>query len=203
MQTTLTRLDYENFLLYLYFGNASEPLEACLRRAYLDFSRTIHGLQEFEKKNNWRLYDKAIYHLRTALATLGSGRTGVVSQSDFDTWHERTCKDLKAAYTKASFNGFYIGQAQKWLNMALKYCFVLGEDRIPGFRRSYELCDVPFDNRMIQKLVKKGMQDFDRPWSRVDDYTEYLDRQKWIRDSIPGIPLDLEFRLFMEAEASN
>lgn len=40
----LTRADYEDYLVYLYFGSAPDLLTRCLNRAYLDFNRTLHGM---------------------------------------------------------------------------------------------------------------------------------------------------------------
>ena len=38
-----TQAEQDDFLLRLYFG-AAAPLRACVDRAYLDFSRTLHGI---------------------------------------------------------------------------------------------------------------------------------------------------------------
>ena len=40
-----TRAEQNKFLLRLYFGTES-PLRAWVNRAYLDFSRTLHGIDQ-------------------------------------------------------------------------------------------------------------------------------------------------------------
>lgn len=49
METKVTRCDYVEFLLNVYFGSDAfaNPIKACVHRAYLDFNRTIHGIGRF------------------------------------------------------------------------------------------------------------------------------------------------------------
>ena len=49
-QSKLTRKDYEDYLVSLYFGTDQDLMTACIKRAYLDFNRTMHGLL-FANKN--------------------------------------------------------------------------------------------------------------------------------------------------------
>jgi hypothetical protein len=46
--STPTRADYENYLVYLYFGSDQDLLKACINRAYRDFNRPLHGFGKFE-----------------------------------------------------------------------------------------------------------------------------------------------------------
>ena len=65
--------------------------------------------------------------------------TVVVSQRDFDRWHEAACTKLQTLYHDHGFTDFSVGQAQKWLNMSLKYVFTLGQDRLQVLRLSINL----------------------------------------------------------------
>jgi hypothetical protein len=47
---------------------------------------------------------------------------------------------------------FFVGQAQKWVNMTMKYIFTVGEQRIPGFDLVYTYCHVPLDNILLEKI---------------------------------------------------
>ncbi len=38
-----SREDYFDFLIRCYFGEGGDPLQLCVRRAYLDLNRTMHG----------------------------------------------------------------------------------------------------------------------------------------------------------------
>ena len=67
-RSILTRLNYEDYLLRLYFGVESDPLPACINRAYLDFNRTAHGLGKLA--NAEELHGKAVNILKEAIAEL-------------------------------------------------------------------------------------------------------------------------------------
>jgi hypothetical protein len=47
----LTRSDYEEYLVYLYFGAGPDYLRKSVDRAYLDFSRTLHGMSSLTSKD--------------------------------------------------------------------------------------------------------------------------------------------------------
>jgi hypothetical protein len=92
-----------------------------------------------------------------------------------------------------------LDKGQKWINMALKYVYVFGEERIPGFRHLYRFCHIPIDNVMLEKLGKWHAPKLSKNWSRADDYDEYFRLQKWVRDKFPGSPpLAVEFALYQE-----
>ena len=68
IRSTLTRADYENYLVYLGFGRDQDLLKACINRAYRDFNRTMHGFSKFEKVG--QLYDEAAILLKELLEKL-------------------------------------------------------------------------------------------------------------------------------------
>ncbi len=190
----LTHSDYENFLVHLYFGRDGDYLLRCVRRAYLDFSRTLHGLGKLASKDVLR--KRATSELRRIFSDLKGDLATVTNQAEFDTWHRATCQRLSAIYKEHGYHRFYVGQAQKWVNMTFKYIFTLGENRIPGFGGVYEFCHAPLDRVLIERLAKYG---FPRPpcaWSRLDNYDEYLKCQCWIQQHFELLPLDVEFRLW-------
>jgi len=121
------------------------------------------------------------------------------NQDDFDRWHETKCAELVKAFRDILNHQLHIGQAQKWINMTLKYLFALGENRIKGISRNYEYFHFPIDNIIQEKLVKRGIPKIDNPWSRINDYGEYLKYQCLVREKFAGqIPMEVEFRLFNE-----
>lgn len=108
---------------------------------------------------------------------------------------------LKRIYENHKFSKFTIGQSQKWLNMAIKYIRVCGEDEIPGFDCIYSFCHVPLDNLILYKFNK--LPDFPAlkiSWSRINDYRQYFQIQKWIRDNFEACPLDLELVAWMRKD---
>ncbi len=194
-ESILTRSDYEEFLVYLYFGAGPDYLRKAVDRAYLDFSRTLHGISNLTSKDVLR--EEVAKELRQIFADLRQSR-GVNCQSEFDGWHRTTCQRIIAFYNRYGYDCMHVGQAQKWVNMTFKYIFVLGKSRVSGFGEWYPYCHVPLDNILLDRLAGYGLPQFECAWSRIDDYDEYLSRQEWIRRRFSLAPLDVEFQLWLE-----
>ena len=96
-------------------------------------------------------------------------------QKGYDTWHEQGCLQLQSLYRKQGFDKFSIGQAQKWLNMSLKYLFTIGGDRLPRFGRHYKNVHVPMDNVFLEAGNELVGPVLSMPSSRLDNYQTYLD----------------------------
>ena len=188
-----TQAEQDDFLLRLYFG-AAAPLRACVGRAYLDFSRTLHGIGALPDAAALRT--EASERLCSWLANLPDLSTDP-NGNTFDARHRDLSEQLCALYKGYKFESFAIGQAQKWLNMAFKYVYVFGEARIPGFARLYRLGHLPIDNIMLDRLVRFRAPPLSRSWSRLGDYDEYMRFQCWVRDTFSdSAPLAVEFHLF-------
>jgi hypothetical protein len=185
---------YEDYLIRLIFGSKVEtdPLSVCVDTAYLDFNRTLRGISKVE--NGAKLHTNAVDILSNSLAELKEVLKTPADQTTFDDWHEDTCAKLISVYD-GSYT-VYAGQAQKWVNMTLKYVYTLGEERISGFEAAYPLCHAPLDKIVVGELVKLGFPRLTRVWSQLD-YPEYFDRQKWIRNKFILVPLDMEFLLWL------
>ncbi len=192
----ISRADYENYLIYLYFGS-NVDLTSCIDRAYLDFSRTLHGF----RKNKGDTYELVKSSLLNSFEVLRSTARDKISVDVFDNWHERTCESLISVFSN---NGYclFVGQAQKWVNMTMKYIFTVGEQRIPGFDPVYAYCHVPLDNILLEKFKKYGFPRLNCAWSRLDKYDEYFEMQKWVRQRFSLAPMDVEFLLWSGKEIS-
>ena len=183
-----TQSDQDNFVLRLYFGADGDAFDQIIRRAYLDLSRTVHGVGPFPDAR-----DKASHFLHRELSSLPKNST-VMTQSGFDLWHRETCSALCAIYAECGYENFYIGQAQKWVNMALKYVFVFGEKRLSGFTLLYPLCHVPIDNILLGIEEFRDLPMFKEPWSRIMKYEDYMSFQVAVRNRFPSsAPLAVEF----------
>ena len=191
-----TRSDYEEYLVYLYFGAGPDYLQKTVDRAYRDCNRTLHEMSSLPSKDALR--EEAQKELRQILDDLRQNRV-VNCQSEFDGWHRTACQRIIAFYDRYGYHRMHVGQAQKWINMTFKYIFVLGENRVPGFGDWYQYCHVPFDNILLKRLADRyGFPKFGCSWSRIDDYDEYLSRQEWIRKRFSSVPLDVEFQLWLK-----
>lgn len=188
-----TRRDQEDFLIRLYFGKG-DYLEMCIDRAYLDFSRTLHGI-----KNHQGIYQSAKIVMTDSLRMLSENTSKFDSSRAFDEWHKNLCIALRKHYTDNGFASYHIGQAQKWVNMALKYVFTMGEKRLPGYAHVYEFCHIPIDNIIINNLSAFNPPPLSCAWSRMDNYDEYMGFQDWIRKRFKGSsPLAVEFFLWQQ-----
>lgn len=166
-----------DFLMYSVFGivDGDEiPVKKikCAHRAYRDLARTLrykYSLSELERakkgpkeadfKENRDLW---IREMCTTL--IKSIDMFEEEKKDFDTWHEDLCAkfvnpkkedEVFCRGEKFLKEGFTYGQAQKWLNMTLKYLWLmklLPTEILP------EYLHVPIDSYILKK-VKKEVKD--------------------------------------------
>ncbi len=182
----------ESFLIRAYFGPDPEFLRSCSSRAYRDFNRTLHGIPAGAREDGEKLLLDRLKKIKV---------TANPTQPVFNRWHCTTCKELSKAFGQHGFPRLTVGQAQKWINMTLKYVYVIGEDRIPGYEHLYKFCHAPLDRILIDALSGKGFEPLGCAWSRLDDYGEYLERQRWIRATFEKPPLDVDFELWNRDQA--
>lgn len=93
---------------------------------------------------------------------------------------------------------FHYGQSQKWLNMTIKYLYILGECSFDGI---FEYLHVPLDNYIMNVAQKElGISRPKIAWSRWDDYTgQYEAYQRALRARILDFPpLRWEFKYWMK-----
>jgi hypothetical protein len=91
-----TQAEQDVFLLRLYFGVAS-PLCACIDRAYLDFSRTLHGISRLAGAAVLRA--EAGKRLCSWLAKLPDLNADP-NRGTFDAWHRELCEQLCTLYAR-------------------------------------------------------------------------------------------------------
>lgn len=204
-----------DFLLYSYFGCERKELEQrgkekCAYRAYLDLARTVkyaYSSTELEKaKSGSDAYAFAVVQkdrIKFICSKLIESIEGYPNHSGgFDTWHESKCAQIidqmnapygdgKKGFLKARFT---YGQAQKWVNMTLKYLWLL--DMLPNGLSEAEL-HVPVDSFILEAL--KETQQFNtegnkitgsgesyyyngEAWSAISDPKNYKKLQDGIRD---------------------
>lgn len=109
--------------------------------------------------------------------------------SDFPKWHEKSCNALIACYG----GQISYGQAQKWLNMLLKYLYVYD---VKGYETLFSperiaALDMPVDSKVIDALRRKYA--VKRPtagWSAWDRNT-YRAYQAAARSALHNAP-DIE-----------
>lgn len=177
-----------DFLKILYFGVTDNPFEAASKSAYTDMCRTIR----FNGKNGDMIRKAVDKLLEERIPELVS----ISSAEEFTKWHYSVCSKIVEMYKVAGIE-FYVGQAQKWTNMTLKYLYVLVPDVVEPF---YAFLHIPLDN-YIMDIAKKqyGIPLFSCAWSRISEYQDYFDYEEMLMEVIDGLPLDWEFAKWVES----
>lgn len=162
------------FILYCYFGKIDNPIEAAIDRAYVDMA--AHTLKGFgaDYKAKWECRYKATQAITSALESI---------DDNFCDWHLSLRKEIKKIYE--NYVSFSHGQAQKWINMTMKYLYVfklvfedMKDDRlekIPAFFKSDENISklhIPLDNYILKELNFESLE----PWSQMNEiqYKEFI-----------------------------
>jgi len=173
------------FLHMLYFGTTAPAMKHFIKRAYLDMCRTLHGLGKLDEVLKAKIYDGAVDLLQTRLVTLGNTSA---TNKDFDDWHCKTCAALIAHYEREldahSTVRMSYGQAQKWINMTLKYCWFFGSEDLQWLHPWLPFAHVAVDEVILIAAVKEHVV-AKRPcdkWSTwQNEKNEYQDFQAKLR----------------------
>lgn len=185
--------DILKFLKAAYFGDFSDCYKAACNRAYRDMNRTIrfgelssNDREDLKKEVKEKLKDEIKDNLNK-----------ISSQEEFDDWHEKVCDQIKEIYKEKGITLTY-GQAQKWINMTIKYLYVLEAKTFDGV---FEYLHVPIDNYVLDIAKEElGVERIKEAWSKLDVYEEYLKYQENIKEKIGEIaPLRWEFRNWLKA----
>ena len=210
-----------DFLLYSYFGCDSNEIkqagiQKCANRAYLDLSRRIDfyystsELDNMSKKGSSKESKSLAKKYKSAKKDLIKKICGTILcpvegckciDEEFELWHELKCKNIMKTMNNSTFqdgklilkdcNAFTYGLAQKWINMTLKYLWLL--DMLPDGLSEMSL-HVPIDSFIIQALYNKVDQISNdnkykgKAWSKFGDYKIYRDLQDEIKRVVENIP---------------
>lgn len=176
----------EDFLIREVFDIKQGFYKAGLKRAYLDFNRTLKNYHTQAERDSIR--GKTTNFLENELRNLI--KTDFKSQVEFDKEHKRLCERLQTQWSELSF-----GQCQKWINMTLKYWLVFGDEKINSITKNYQYFHIPLDS-----YVQNGIFGFWKkqgPWSKISNYDDYFIYQTEFRKRHSDkIPIEYEFEFF-------
>lgn len=189
---TVPRMHYE-FIRLMAFGKLDDPLATASRKAYHDLQRTIHySGAEQEIRNDLRMEIEQIVKLDFPYIFAQNG----ITQVEYDKWHEALCMKIVSIYQQKGFE-FHLGQAQKWVNMMMKYLYVI---QIPEVERVIPVLHVPIDNYIYQQAEDElHVPRINGCWSKIDSYELYLDYQHAIRKAVETAPILWEFEAWQRA----
>ncbi len=226
------------FLLFSYFGITESDLNEkdkiitkCAQRAYLDLSRTLmfkDKYKEKEKDNKEEKQSKAAKRkeFRDKMCEIIQENVLCLISSDkYEEKHEKLCEKLKKKAEEYCYyevnndkkNGITYGQAQKWLNMTIKYMWLL-EMWDDEFKKVINKIHVPVDSYIIEAVwefegVKLPIKDENREkdyknpaehvkaWSQwnKDEYTDFQDRLRaYLSEEKTTSPIEWEGPAWIE-----
>ena len=190
-----------DFLLNALFGSdyINDYVTAASNRAYRDFNRTIRFKANVDVDKRRETQNIVTSIIRESID--GYVSKGEISKGSFDEFHTTTCEKIADKY-KSITKEFHYGQSQKWLNMTIKYLFILDDDPL-GLGSAFNYCHIPIDNYIMDEATKNFNlpRPIDEkghvvPWSKWDDatYIDYQEKlQQTIKDNYNKAPLSWEF----------
>lgn len=185
MQSFLPPNIKEDFYIRLIFNIKDGYHYAGIRKAYLDFCRT---LKITDKPSHPSKKEECEYILMRNLCFTIS--QNYMDQKAFDHQHQILCDLLISAWGTLTY-----GQAQKWINMTLKYWLLLGENKIENINKNARFFHIPIDSFVQKKMF---CQKNPSPWSKINSYDEYFKYQISYRQELSGDnpPIIEEFIFF-------
>jgi len=202
-------------------------LKACADRAYRDMNRTLdyrYSTSELENKPKGfqiefdsikKNYKNAV--INTIVNSILDNEKKIIVPNipnEYNEWHRKLCDDiiqLSKDYPyfedhllkKDKFGySFYYGQAQKWVNMTLKYMIIMG---LLNFDEYKECLHVPIDRYIFREILDGKETYKGKAWSRID-YDDYIEIQKIIdskKSSQSAIEWESEVWLKQAKEENN
>lgn len=200
------------FLIWSYFGISAEELkdenkviEVAILRAYRDASSHVLSVCD-DKKDD--LKKDAIKQIKSFIDNLKSSINIDNLQKVYDKKHQEVCEALLSeTYNNPDFfppdskgnkRDFTYGIAQKWVNMTIKYIYILNPN-LEWVKQFKSYFHVPLDSYIYDAInqdlhinVKEVLGN--KKWSKLDnDDNHYMDLQQKIREkTIPQAPIDWE-----------
>lgn len=188
-----------------------DKIRSAVWLAYRDLCRTIRGFSKIEPALKSEIKTNCEKFMREQFEYLMSIKSCMNSEN-FYSWHYYTTTNLKYVFNRnqaISLNikteipfCFTYGQAQKLVNMFLKY-MLLVDDRVLSI---IDYLHIPIDNVMLDgiennfpslgEIVGKC-----RPWSRLDNYEDYKMFQEKYREVVmseEGVQYKSDTILFFE-----
>lgn len=158
-----------SFLVHCYFGDMEDPLLAAIDRAYLDMQAHTVGGNKADRFRGRKAITEILYAQIKQLPNDGC----------FDEWHKKLANCIHDTYPKeAGGKELSYGQIQKWINMTLKYCYVLRKLGIKseGIGDYFDDDDnAEAFHAPLDSYVLKGIGEYKNcpSWSKIESYKTY------------------------------
>jgi len=184
----------KEFLYKLYFELNEGFGIAGIRRAYLDFSRTLTIKKQKKQTTKEAIEYRNKKREETEKFLLKILENNFVlaninSQEEFDKVHKNFTNKLIEFWNELSY-----GQAQKWINMSLKYWLLFGSSKIKYIEKNACYFHIPIDRQILQKIFNEK---YPIAWSKINNYETYMKYQLNFRNKYKcSCPILKEFELY-------
>ena len=201
-QALYARFKKEGYRIKKYAELAVTSVPEVVQLAYLDVNRTIRGINSEQS----RFFKQAVVSFIEDLLARPP-----MNQAEFDQLHHRCCQQC-LTYSSPSGARIHYGQAQKLLNMSLKYLYneyatykgKLNQFRFPDNNVEH-LFHLPIDSQIRNCLVDNYhfSDPTSLPWSQWT-YDHYMSFQNQLRKRISTQhrPLEIDYMLWNTKGAS-
>ena len=171
-------------------------IRKCIDKAYQDLKRRISyrysnnaiaNMDNEEEKTAYCKLKKEFYENITSIISnyLKAFPLSVIDIENINPYGiiEEVIKCSRSSkYQKLFRDGsvFSVGLAQKWVNMTLKYLWILGvlDDKYE------EKLDVPIDSYILEEIAKIGIEVKDIKWSTWNSWQEYKELQNKLKEMV-------------------
>lgn len=215
---------YTNFGIDFKDGQTDKILDVALDKAYNDATmqgayNTIKATNKNDVKNEKNIIKEQIKSL-------------LDNKINYDEFHNRICRNLVEKYEYIKIEGkdesaFTYGNAQKWINMTMKYLYILSEVYheynpkcefdmyFDGIKNLYKDLQVPVDSYIIESLwndteidlpiaTKKNFREEEykdnraKSWSKWDESEYKKFRDSFRKNKDDITPIDWEHKAWIE-----
>lgn len=197
----MTTEQVNRFYQRCIFGTEENKTVAAAKRAYRDLCRTIKFLnKDLEKRGI--AYDNAIAALQYIETYINSDIS--FNREMYDDFHKTLCNAIITLYKHDNVANLSYGQAQKWVNMTMKYlCVLMNVEENVWFKSVYNHIHIPIDSIVLKQAFISFPNHFPEQnkisWSNLDR-ERYIDIQTKFREVITTAPMDWEFEIWNNAK---
>ena len=166
-------LNKYNIIDEVYYRSGMEAYRAAMKRAI-----KFDGLRNSVRT---RLREQSCSYLAERFKVLFD-----LQDLDFDKfteWAKETATHIRSIYRNAGVNDYTYGNAQKLINVALK--FVLSSNIVDYHHDVFKYCHFPVDG-IIQNIIRKffGIRPLTTCWSKNDNWDDFVRYQREVREAV-------------------
>lgn len=163
---------FDNIGLDAYFPSVNRAID--FRNPYIN------------KAKRKKLKQEAAAYLSKEIKKIYS--QNISSYHDFDAWITKAIDYVRGLYRRAGVTSYTIGNAQKLINMSIK--FLLSSPSIKEDNGLFKYCHLPIDRIIQNKLFNDEelkIEKLNNPrWGELDDINVYMNYQKEVREKLNG-----------------